>query len=193
VVRIAWLVAVVGCSFRPGAGVGDASEVTDGAGDGAADGSLDGSPADAGPPDAFACAATGLTCAGPATAVTCNGGCWSSCSGAATETVAAAACVAWGGHLAPVHSQGNQDCVALTLFPNQASWIGFHQAASGQVGENWSWSDGTSSSFTSWSTGQPSDGDGVEDGTEQCAYMSTSTRWQDAACTGSYKFSCRHD
>ncbi len=149
------------------------------------------------PPDAFSCSSAGLSCPGGGIGVAmCNGDCWVSCPATGDEPTAAAACQAWGGRLAPLQTQQDQDCVHLTVLPGKASWIGFEQANNASaVNTDWSWnSDGIAPTFLNWNGGQPNDGDGVEDGTEQCAYMSNpSGTWQDQPCSTSFaNFSCRH-
>jgi hypothetical protein len=148
------------------------------------------------------CSASGLTCLnGSVSAVSCNGACWVKCTigGTAgapvTEPQAAALCDGWGGKLAPIRNASDQACVATTLFPSQASWIGFEQDvnATTLLG-GWTWnSDGVAPSYTSWDTnGQPDDQNGSENGQEQCAFMPTTGLWHDTDCFGTlYRFSCR--
>lgn len=155
------------------------------------------------PPDAYACTTAGLACPnGAAVKLTCNGACWVKCTAAVAfpdEPTVAAACVAWGGKLAPLRTAADQGCVSQMVFPSQASWIGFEQAP-GQITPalGWSWnSDGVPLTYTHWSSGQPDDGSAThtETGREQCAYMTTLGEWQDTPCTGNvfYRFSCVHD
>ncbi len=153
---------------------------------------------------AYECSTAGFVCPGTTTHTVvkqiCNGGCWVSCNSDTpftSETVVAKLCTDWGGRLAPIRTVEDQTCVHTMLFPSQASWIGFEQVA-GQAFTNtgWSWnSDGIVPTYTNWSPGQPNDLDGLEDGTKQCAYMTTIGEWQDTVCTGTtmYRFSCRHD
>jgi len=187
-----WGVAIMlaGCSFRHGSA--PASDAThDGPPDVAIDARIDA------PPDAATCPSTLLACpGGTATMLVCNNACWASCTAQGAEPTAAAACTAWGGRLAPLQTQADQDCVQLTVLPGHASWIGFEQAAGATtLTSGWSWnSDGITPSFTNWGGGQPNDLDGIEDGQEQCAYMSTpSGTWQDQGCgLLFFNFSCRY-
>jgi hypothetical protein len=196
------VVAIAGCGFPHGTlsrddapivADDDAPRMIDAAIDAAADASIDAAP------NLGSCNTTALTClGGTPVAVTCNAGCWVRCQQStpvANEPAAAAACAAWGGKLAPIRSQQDNDCVAITLFPSQSSWIGYEQdAAATMKGTGWSWNhDGVASSYTNWSSGQPNDNDGTENGEEQCAYMPTNGTWQDVACSdaSTYRFSCR--
>lgn len=146
------------------------------------------------------CTTSGLICAGTPLALMCNGACWAKCTqigvSVPNQATAAASCANWGGKLAPIRNQGDQDCLQQTLFPQQAHWIGFEQASSAaSVTAGWSWSsDGVTSPFVHWDSGQPNDLDASEtDHAEQCAFMTTAGGWQDVACgdNGLYRFSCR--
>lgn len=185
---------IAACSFTHGSLAHDDAHIGDGARtDGTTDGAIDASP------DAQGCTTAGLTCTnGTAIAVMCNGACWVKCTQAtslANQAVASNACTAWGGKLAPLRSQADNDCVAVTLFPSQSSWIGFEQDSSATTKSGgWSWNgDGVTPTYTNWSSGQPNDLDGTEDGQEQCAYMPTTGTWQDTSCMdpNSFRFSCR--
>ncbi|KAG5261386.1 hypothetical protein AALO_G00303900 [Alosa alosa] len=59
-------------------------------------------------------------------------------------------------------------------------WIGLFS-------DDWSWTDGTGSSFRNWQSGQPDNGVG-----EGCAGLLTndSGRWADFFCTSQYSFIC---
>jgi hypothetical protein len=194
-VLFGWVAAA--CNFSHGslakdAGDDDAPRI-DAPTDGALDAAVDAAP------DLGSCNTTGFTCVGGTpVAVTCNGACWLKCQQStpvANEPAAAAACAAWGGKLAPIRDLADNNCVAVTLFPAQASWIGFEQASTATVKtDEWSWnSDGVAPTFTNWSVGQPNDLDGTEDGQEQCAFMPTNGTWQDVECahTALYRLSCR--
>lgn len=198
------LTLVAACAFHRGAGTqqdgpapGDDARAIDARTiDAPQDGSnviLDAPP----PPDAFSCSSTGLSCPGGSVGVAmCNNDCWVSCTATGDEPTAATACHDWGGRLAPLQTQQDQDCVHLTVMPDKASWIGFEQATGATaVNTDWSWnSDGIAPTYLNWNGGQPNDADGVENGAEQCAYMSTpSGTWQDQPCSTSFaNFSCRH-
>jgi len=146
------------------------------------------------------CSSSGLVCAGVPSAVMCNGACWVKCTqiGVAVPNQGAAAlsCASWGGKLAPIRDQGDQDCVAQMLFPGQSHWIGFEQSSTAtSLTAGWTWnSDGIAPTYTHWGAGQPNDTDGDEtDHSEQCATMNTAGDWHDTPCddNNSYRFSCR--
>ncbi len=149
---------------------------------------------DAATPDtvvASACSTTGLTCLTGATATTCNGACWVHCNDGANEFDAAGRCTGWGGALAPLRSSADEQCAAVA---SQAQWTGYTQAVvvGGDTDEDWSWNgDGAPSPYLHWAAGQPNDGDGFEDASENCAYLSTSGSWQDTSCLSVFQFSCR--
>ena len=63
---------------------------------------------------------------------------------------AESACQLWGGHLASVHSEGENSLVHdLCLL---ACWIGFSDL---EAEGTWRWSDGTPSDYTNWQPGEP--------------------------------------
>jgi len=192
------LLLVAACSFDSGRASGDAKPEpgsdADAPGDTmmATDAAIDGSQS--------SCTTSGLICAGQPVALMCNGACWVKCTqigvSVPNQAAAAVSCASWGGTLAPIRNQGDQDCVEQTLFPSQAHWIGFEQPTSAtSVSEGWTWnSDGVTPTFFHWGSGQPNDTNGNEnDHAEQCASMNTSGDWHDTPCDdgGFYRFSCR--
>lgn len=189
--------AATSCSFSHGSLAKDAPVTGDDDAPVMIDAAIDAAPDAA--PDLGSCNTTGFTCiGGTPVAVTCNGACWLKCQQStpvASEAAASAACLAWGGKLAPIREQADNDCVAVTLFPAQASWIGYEQAATATMKTTeWSWNgDGVATNYVNWSVGQPNDLDGAEDGQEQCAFMPTNGTWQDVACSdaGLFRLSCR--
>jgi hypothetical protein len=210
--RACWLLFVAACKFTHGEGhQGDAlvvpidsdepdgmTQMTDGS---MADAAMVIADAPTDGPIVSTCGTANFTCAGSAVAINCNGGCWIKCTqGApiANQAAAATACANWGGKLAPLRTQADENCVAQTLFPSQAHWIGLEQAGNASsVAGSWTWnSDGMALSFTGWGTGQPNDINGNEnDHAEQCAFMNTSGDWHDTPCSdgGLYRFSCRQN
>jgi hypothetical protein len=177
------LMVVAGCGFRI-AGSADAA-LSDDASDGpAVDVSLG------------TCNGAGLACPSGTTphAIGCGTGCWYGCrdGSAITEPEAAALCIAWGGKLGRIDSAADETCMRTVL--DGAIWVGIEQAANQATPiAGWSWNnDGTAPPYLRWASGQPNDGDGTEDGVEQCAYSSTSTTWQDTPCTAQFsRFGCR--
>eukprot|EP00966_Prymnesium_polylepis_P042270 982113-Prymnesium_polylepis.1 len=73
------------------------------------------------------------------------------------------AAVAWGGHIASVHSEEEMEHLR-SLHPNQGPfWLGGSRiagaAGNGPGAEHWEWSDGTSWEYTKWADGQPDNTD----------------------------------
>lgn len=180
------------CGFEHGTAVqDDAPRPPDDTPGGTIDAPIDGTMVvvDA-PPDGstIPCSTTGLPCAGTPQAAICNGDCWVKCTlpnVLPNQDAAQNACTTWGGKLAPIRSQADQDCVEQTLFPGQASWIGFEQSTMATTPSNgWTWnSDGVGVNYTHWDTGQPNDANGNEnDHAEQCAFMTNAGFWQDSQC-----------
>jgi hypothetical protein len=101
-------------------------------------------------------------------------------------------CIAWGGRLATIESDLEETCIRVTL--NGAILLGLRQNANAmQIGDLWERGDGTAATFFRWDTpGQPDDGGGGENGTEQCAFSSSNTRWHDQRCGtgGSARWIC---
>ncbi len=79
-------------------------------------------------------------------------------------TVAEAAAVSLGGHLATVRSQAEHDFLNATFHNYQGVdidlWIGFNDAA---VEGTFVWSSGEPVTYTNWDTGEPNDAGGNED------------------------------
>ena len=138
--------------------------------DGAIDGALDAALAPCPP----------LLCGAAATAMSCNGRCFTHCSEIVFETEAVSRCNAWGGTVAAVHSQADNDCVALVA-PTQ-SWIGYTQSGGALLAANWTWLDGQVSAYTNWDVNEPQDADGIENGQEQCALINPGGTWVDTGC-----------
>ena len=65
-------------------------------------------------------------------------------------------------------------------------------AGSPKPDKGWSWIAGDPYLYTSWSTGEPDDGNGgIEKGKEQCANLGPAGTWSDDACTLAMGFICR--
>jgi hypothetical protein len=175
------LVSTTGCRWVFGldnAGPMDAAPAIDAAIDGSHNGE---------------CFTTGLTCAGTAVAVSCGNTCWASCSEPVTEMVANSRCRAWGDQLATLRTSGDQTCLRQTVVPTGDVWIALLQSASASTPSmSWSWNgDMVTPTFTNWTGGQPDDGDTVESGSEQCAYIANGvSTWSDTPCTATYPFAC---
>jgi hypothetical protein len=140
------------------------------------------------------CSTAHLQCSQPGVTLACGGDCWVGCKETTSFAIAKQRCIDWGGTIATIYSSSINQCVNANFQTGTARWIGLEQVAGAAMPTaGWSWSDGTLLAYTNWSGGQPSDGDGTEDGTEQCAYMSNpGGGWQDTACTDAIgAFICR--
>jgi hypothetical protein len=183
------------CSFHsPSIGAGDAGRDVpsiDGPVDAAIDAGIDGRI------DASVCSAAGLVCPGSTPIMfQCGGDCWAGCTNGTpvTQPVAVAACKTWGGRLTPVYNATELSCVRAAIAPGSAMWLGLVQDPTATTpSAGWSWNgDGVGPPYLDWAPGQPNDGDGDEDGEEQCAYSSTQANWQDEPCASLFaRFACR--
>ncbi len=173
-----WIVAatVAGCGrigFEPAGTPTDATDST-----GGTDG-WDGSPACVAP-----------ACSGPSRAMMCGTRCFAVCDEEVTQPVAKARCTAWGGELVSIHSQAEQTCVDA-LIEAAGTWIGYEQGPSTEITANWMWSDGRPVDFApQWFSNEPNDGDGTENGVEQCGDVFTNGAWNDDECTNSRSIGC---
>jgi len=151
-------------------------------------------PPDAAPP---ACALDGVACAN-ATVVACGGSCWLRCTTRFARTGAQDACAAWGGHLAEILSDADQQCAASVVA--SPSWLGLAQPVEPQaaVDLGWTWNGAIPwtrpGSFDNFNAGRPDDdADGI-DGAEQCAQMSSGFSgglWDDIPCTSALSLLCQ--
>jgi len=72
------------------------------------------------------------------------------------------AAITWGGHLASVHSDGEQDFIAKRLLELNMyhPFLGEQRISNDSTDgrdKSWKWSDGTNWDYTTWLTGQPAD------------------------------------
>ncbi len=139
----------------------------------------------------FQCNTQGLTCAGSAMAVSCNG-CWVSCTETVTESTAKSRCQAWGGTIPLLNDSDFTSCVR-TGVPTGDLWIGLEQA-SGQSSPSsgWTWLGGGTVFSTNWGTNEPDDDNGgTEADKAQCARLPDgSSKWDDLPCTTAIAFAC---
>ena len=125
----------------------------------------------------------GCTLVGPAPA---EPYCFAACA-AATGTTALAF-TAGGSWHAAVLDAPEKMMAASVVARGSIMWIGLQQAASATTpAAGWSWVTGASLAAAPWAAGQPDDGDGTENGTEQCATLGGSA-FTDEACSGSHVF-----
>lgn len=152
--------------------------------------------ADASGSGSGSCTTAGLTCAGVATAHVCGSACWVGCSDLVDEATAENRCTAWQttADVSAFRSSSDTSCFRSNIQATGDAWIGFVQQSSAQsVSYGWRWiGDSQSPNYTNWASGQPNDGDGNENGAEQCAIISNGDSWQDVACSQTNSFSCHH-
>jgi hypothetical protein len=85
-----------------------------------------------------------------------------------------------------------KQAAARTATGGTTTWIALHQqTAQATPDAGWQWqrgsAAGTAATMTDWATGQPDDGDAVENDIEDCGAL-TSTGWIDEACGTSHPF-----
>ena len=85
-----------------------------------------------------------------------------------TWTGAEAHCKSEGGHLASIHSKGQQ-ALAEKAADGNTVWLGGRRVGS----EGWSWSDNSTWGFTNW---------GSMIGNYECSLMKTDGKWDDLEC-----------
>ncbi|HUS29902.1 MAG TPA: C-type lectin domain-containing protein [Kofleriaceae bacterium] len=140
--------------------------------------------------DAVLAACAGIQCTGAPKQMMCDGRCITLCPDSVSQDTADTRCIAWGGQLATVHDATDDACVSQLT--NPPAWIGYmQQAGATTVAGNWSWLDGVASPYVNWGTGEPQDGQGTEDGEEQCAVMFADGLWYDTSCSAAtFPFVC---
>jgi hypothetical protein len=103
---------------------------------------------------------------------------------------AKADCAAMGGRLAvPVNSASN--AAVLSIIGTDLTYIGLKQA-SGQSSTSVGWQtpEGYSAIYFNWSSGEPNDMDGTENGYQDCARMYTTGYWDDVNCSQVSPYVC---
>ena len=112
---------------------------------------------------------------------------WLDCTTAMTWTMAEALCEAWGEHLVVIDDQDENDAVSTLAWAETGgytSWIGFTDAT---VEGTFLWVDGSTSTYTSWNSGEPNDYAGEDCGSTNAGALGG---WNDAACNTLYPFVC---
>lgn len=95
-------------------------------------------------------------------------------------------CKAYGGHLASISSQSDQNFMFTNIkqYTNGHFWIGYNDRANESV---FVWTDGANSTFTNWGYKEPNDYNKNED----CAEIpGNSGRWNDNDCKKVYSYIC---
>jgi hypothetical protein len=92
------------------------------------------------------------------------------------------ACSAWGGRLAHIDAQSEDD--RLAQYMSADSWIG--AVARGDAAAH-TWEDGSALTFTNWANDQPDDFEGDEDCVEK---LQRNAQWNDQLCDEKNAFFC---
>ncbi|XXF79973.1 lectin-like protein [Myxococcaceae bacterium GXIMD 01537] len=102
-----------------------------------------------------------------------------------TWVSAKADCEAMGGRLAVPASAADNELIR-SINGGELVHLGFQQA-SGQSSPSAGWRtvEGDAPTYTRWSSGEPNDKDGAENGAQNCGRMWASGEWDDIACTSS--------
>jgi len=74
--------------------------------------------------------------------------------------------VAWGGHLASVHSLGEYDFILSLRVPDPSNHKYFLGGKRIRGGDTWAWSDGSPWNYTAWAKSEPSNSNNIEDRVE---------------------------
>jgi hypothetical protein len=123
-----------------------------------------------------------MTCGVASEFVDCAGRCFANCRVPVAQGEAEQQCIAWGGHLASFRMPAETTCAAPVV--GGTRWLGLTQSAAAMPEVGWSWLDGSATSYFNWRTTStiPDDGDGVEDGAENCALTFDDGTWDDVPC-----------
>jgi hypothetical protein len=126
---------------------------------------------------------TTIPCSGTSRFSSCGPRCFVTCEETLNQGDATARCNQWGGALVSIHSANEVSCLN-TIAGTGSVWIGYTQATGAtSLTAGWSWTDGSSPTYVNWAGGEPSDGDGAEDGTEQCGHIYPGGGWNDRPCS----------
>ena len=96
------------------------------------------------------------------------------------------ACRELDGHLASIHTKGENVFVKSMLMSSYSYWIGLTDVYNEG---NFSWTDGSAVDFTDWLQGNPGGGR-----TKNCVhyfYKAKSQKWNDAPCYIEMKYICK--
>ena len=95
-------------------------------------------------------------------------------------------CQEWGGELASINTQEEQDAIFSMVDPSLYYWIGFHDTS--HEG-NFEWSDGSDVTYTNWGWGEPNQWMGTE---EDCTtFWNANGNWNDWDCSNEIGFICK--
>ena len=94
-------------------------------------------------------------------------------------------CIEYGGHLASVHSDQENNFIFQTS-KKAVTWLGGNDL---EVEGSWIWSDGSSWSYSNWQSGQP---DNARGGGQNCLNIGfNAEKWDDEFCTRRFQSICK--
>lgn len=96
-------------------------------------------------------------------------------------------CVGWGGHLASIGSQAEDQWLFMVInqLSNEKWWVGMNDISQEGI---WVWSDASAVTYTNWHPGEPNDS-GNEDCMQLNRFYPQST-WNDEPCAQPLRFVC---
>ncbi|XP_048449545.1 C-type lectin BML-2-like [Rhincodon typus] len=90
------------------------------------------------------------------------------------------------GHLASIHCEAQNQIIRKSLPVRTPLWIGLNDIYKEGT---YLWTDGSSSNFVNWATGQPDNSRGAED----CVHLTATTfNWNDLPCNSQLCFLCSY-
>src|SRR6188768_3642559 len=95
------------------------------------------------------CSTAGLQCAQPGVTIACGDACWVGCRETTVYAVAKQRCTDWGGELARLDSDAEQQCVNTT-FAGSARWLGLEQATTTVLLDGWAWGGTVAATYVNW-------------------------------------------
>ena len=107
-----------------------------------------------------------------------NGSCYAHVDDSLNWNQAEDCCIAWGGHLASIHSNDTNTILNSIRNQNRWTWIGLSDTANDSV---YVWTDGTQYDYENFSPGEPNSKNG-----ESCfLFWDGFPTWNDYYCTSS--------
>ena len=118
-----------------------------------------------------------------------NNNCYVHIDEAVTWNQAESCCVEWGGHLASIHSDGENYLLNSIRNEDRITWIGFNDKAKEGT---FVWTDETRNNYNNFAPGEPNNNSGhSSDSSEQCVHFLPKWKvavleWNDFPCWFTY-------